>query len=156
MTRIFVFSDSHGEVDNMVKVIKNGKPDMVIHLGDYSSDCDELIKRFPELRITGVRGNCDHRSASPEMRKLFVDGKLIFAAHGHNYNVKSGYTRICYAAMEADADILLFGHTHIAHRDSGLGMEIMNPGSIGRGARPSYGIIVIDGDSIGVEVRYAT
>ena len=70
------------------------------------------------------------------------------------YNVKSGYTRISYAAMEADADILLFGHTHIAHRDTGLGMEIMNPGSIGMGIRPSYGVIKIDGDKAELEVVY--
>lgn len=154
MTKIFVFSDSHGEVDNMIRVIDEYKPEMVIHLGDHSSDCDELIKRFPELRITGVRGNCDYRSAAPELRKLFIDGKLMFITHGHNYNVKSGYTRVCYAAMEADADILLFGHTHIAYRDCGLGMDIMNPGSIGRGARPSYGVIVIDGDEVKTELVY--
>lgn len=154
MTKILVFSDSHGEVESMVRIIESANPDIVIHLGDYTSDCDQLCKRFPKLKITGVRGNCDYRSAVPELRKLYVDGKLIFAAHGHVYNVKSGYTRICYAAMEADADILLFGHTHIAHRDTGLGMEIMNPGSIGRGAHPSYGVIIVDGDNIKTEIVY--
>ena len=154
MTKILVFSDSHGEVESMVRIIESANPDIVIHLGDYTSDCDQLCRKFPELQITGVRGNCDYRSAVPELRKLYVDGKLIFAAHGHVYNVKSGYTRICYAAMEADADILLFGHTHIAHRDTGLGMEIMNPGSIGRGAHPSYGVIIIDGDNIKTEIVY--
>jgi len=154
MTKIFVFSDSHGETRDMIRIIDEGKPDMVIHLGDYTSDCDELCKRFPDIRITGVRGNCDYRSAVPELRKLHVDGKLLFAAHGHAYNVKSGYTRICYAAMEADADILLFGHTHIAYKDSGLGMEIMNPGSIGRGVRPSYGVITIDGNVVKTEIMY--
>ncbi len=154
MTKIFVFSDSHGETENMIRIIKEGKPDVVIHLGDYTSDCDVLWRNFPEMQITGVRGNCDYRSAVPELRKLYIDGKLIFAAHGHVYNVKSGYTRICYAAMEADADILLFGHTHIAYRDTGLGMEIMNPGSIGRGVKPSYGAIIIDGDKMELEIVY--
>ncbi len=154
MTKILVFSDSHGEVENMVRIIESAQPDIVIHLGDYTSDCDQLCRRFPELQITGVRGNCDYRSAVPELRKLHVDGKLIFASHGHIYNVKSGYTRICYAAMEADADILLFGHTHIAYRDIGLGMEIMNPGSIGRGRNPSYGVITIDKDKIELEIVY--
>lgn len=154
MTKILVLSDSHGEVESMVQAVEAEQPDIVIHLGDYTADCDRLCQRFPKLQITGVRGNCDYRSAVPELRKLHVDGKLIFAAHGHVYNVKSGYMRICYAAMEADADILLFGHTHIAHRDTGLGMEIMNPGSIGRGRNPSYGVITIDGDKTELEIKY--
>ena len=155
MTKIFVFSDSHGEIENMVRIINGGSPDVVIHLGDYTSDCDELKRRFPDMQITGVRGNCDYRSAVPELRKLQIEGKLIFAAHGHAYNVKNGYTRICYAALEADADILLFGHTHIAYRNTGLGMEIMNPGAIGRGVHPSYGVIIIDGDRVDMEIVYA-
>lgn len=153
MTKIFVFSDSHGNVEYMAQIITEGKPDVVLHLGDYVSDCDELRRRFPEMRIANVRGNCDYRSAVPELLRLNIEGKQIFAAHGHVYNVKSGYTRICYAAMEADADILLFGHTHIPHRDTGLGMEIMNPGSIGKGVRPSYGVIIID-DEIKAEIVY--
>ncbi len=155
MSKVLVFSDSHGEIENMRRIVLAEKPDVLIHLGDYVSDCDELRNLFPELQIANVRGNCDYRSAVPELLRLNVDGKLIFAAHGHVYNVKSGYTRICYAAMEADADILLFGHTHIPHRDTGLGMEIMNPGSIGRGARPSYGIINIDGNNLELKIEYA-
>ena len=154
MSKIFVFSDSHGEINDMIRIIEEGSPDMVIHLGDYTADCDDLCRKFPDVRITGVRGNCDYRSAVPELRKLHVDGKPIFAAHGHVYNVKSGYTRICYAAMENDADILLFGHTHIAYKDSGLGMEIMNPGSIGKGIKRSYGVITIDGDKVDLEIVY--
>ena len=154
MTKIFVFSDSHGDVDDMCRIIMAGAPDLVIHLGDYVSDCDELRRRFPDIQIANVRGNCDYRSAVPELRRLNIEGKSIFAAHGHVYNVKSGYTRICYAAMEADADILLFGHTHIPYRDTGLGMEIMNPGSIGKGAHPSYGVITIDREKTELDIVY--
>lgn len=154
MTKIYVFSDSHGSIDGMTAAIERGRPDIIIHLGDCTADCDELRRRFPKAKISKVRGNCDFRSAVPEILKMSVEGRLIFATHGHAFNVKNSYTRVCYAAMEADADILLFGHTHIPHRDRGPGMEIMNPGSVGTGAKPSYGSIIIEGKNIVTEIVY--
>ncbi len=148
MTRICVFSDSHGDVERMKSAVLNERPDLVIHLGDCTADCDELRREFSTPDIRNVRGNCDRFSAAPELLRTEAAGKRIFAAHGHRYDVKNSYNAICYAAMEAEADILLFGHTHIAYRDSHLGMEIMNPGSIGRGISPSYGVILIDGGEI--------
>ena len=154
MTKIFVFSDSHGEVDKMVDIISRDKPDMILHLGDYTSDCDELRDRFPKMDIRNVKGNCDRYSAKPELLVINEGGKKIFACHGHKYNVKEGYTNICFAALEKEADILLFGHTHKAYRDTHLGMEIMNPGSIGKSAKPSYGVIILDGSSLQMDICY--
>lgn len=154
MTKICVFSDSHGKTADMERVVRAEKPDIVLHLGDMTEDCDALRRGFPELQIANVRGNCDYYSASPELMKLNIEGRKIFAAHGHRYNVKNSYNAICYAAMEAEADIVLFGHTHIPYRDRTLCMEIMNPGSIGRGIEPSYGVIELDEDKLFMEIRY--
>ena len=48
-------------------------------------------------------------------------------------------------ARKNGADILLYGHTHIAFTDYDDGLYIMNPGSCGRPREglPSYGIIDI-------------
>ena len=154
MTRICVFSDSHGSLAKMKEIVRAEKPDMVLHLGDLVSDCEELRREFPQLDIRNVRGNCDYRSAVPLLLRCTVEGKQIFAAHGHAYQVKSGYTRICYAALEAGADILLFGHTHIPYRDHALTLDILNPGSIGPGYKPSYGRITIDAGTVETEIVY--
>jgi predicted phosphodiesterase len=54
-----------------------------------------------------------------------------------------------YAALEQNADVLLFGHTHEAYYEcmepgNGKALHVMNPGSCGYGWQPSYGRIVLD------------
>lgn len=146
MTKICVFSDSHGYADNMLSAIAWEQPDLVIHLGDGEADLDLIRRGYPTLPIENVRGNCDRYSSVPEVLRLTVGGRRIFAAHGHTYGVKGDptYTRLLFAAMEDEADIVLFGHTHMACQDEVNGMTIMNPGSCGDTYRPSYGMIMIE------------
>lgn len=146
MPVIFVFSDSHGSVNDMKDIIRAGRPDMIIHAGDYSSDCEELKSEFPDMLITGVCGNCDRFTQLPVVLTFNMFGKKFFVTHGHNHGVKSGIDRLCYAGLEAGADIIIFGHTHIPFYDRRLAIDIINPGSIGRSARPSYAILKIQDD----------
>ena len=50
-----------------------------------------------------------------------------------------------YAAMEKEADLFLFGHTHRPLWDQRGKTIFFNPGSIGKGLSPTYGVIRIDG-----------
>ena len=152
MKKIFVFSDSHGSTADMLRLVREGAPDMVLHLGDYERDCDELRRAFPGLEIRGVRGNCDVRSAGPSLVRFNVEGVRVFACHGHEYRVKSGYQTICYAALEAEADLVLFGHTHIPYRDRAFGLELLNPGSVGMGIRRTWGLVTLDAGEITTEI----
>ena len=63
---------------------------------------------------------------------------------------------LCEAALEADADVVLFGHTHAPFRDFTMGMHLLNPGSIGPTTRPSYGIIETDGEKTETKVVFLT
>ena len=146
MKKICVFSDSHGYPDNMLRAMELEAPDMVIFLGDGESDLIAVKNRFPEAEYHSVRGNCDYRSAAPLRLLLTVEGVRIFAVHGHEYNVKLDreLTRLRYAALEQDAKVVLFGHTHRPFQDWSLGMEILNPGSVGYGPRPSYAVLTIE------------
>ena len=153
MKRIFVFSDSHGSIQDMLRLTREGRPDLVLHLGDYSADAEELARACPETPVRFVRGNCDLRSAAPELLRLTVEGVRIFACHGHLYRVKSGYQTVCYAALEAEADLVLFGHTHIPYRDRAFGLELLNPGSVGQSSRPGWGLVTIDGGEFTTELK---
>lgn len=155
MTKICVFSDSHGYGDPMLHAIRVESPDLIIHLGDGESDLAKVKGNFPDLEIRSVRGNCDVFSAEPVLLQTEVEGKKIFATHGHTYNVKldRDYRRLRYAALESDARIVLFGHTHIPYHDRCWGMEILNPGSICAGPSPSYGVLVIDGDDMTAQLK---
>ena len=59
MERILVLSDSHGNVDNMIEAVNNTEPDRIIHLGDCFADARKLHKKFPEIPMAQVPGNCD-------------------------------------------------------------------------------------------------
>ena len=145
MTKIIVFSDSHGTAANMIQAVNLYQPDLCLHLGDGENDLITLQDRFPALKIVSVPGNCDSFSPMQRKRVLEVDGKRIFMTHGDMYHVRyeENYLTIRYAALEENADIVLFGHTHQPYMDYTMGLHIMNPGSVGRGPNPTFGIIEI-------------
>ncbi len=154
--KLIVFSDSHGVSDNMVRAVKREKPDLCFFLGDGEYDLMRLQKRFPDLPVNAVRGNCDLRSTLPRALSCVAGGVRFFATHGHLYGVKHDpiYRELCYAALEENADVVLFGHTHEPFRDKTMGMLLFNPGSIGPSTRPSYGLILLDGERLETAVRY--
>ena len=156
--KICVFSDSHGYANNMIEAVRREKPALCFFLGDGESDLVTLRGRFPDLPVNAVRGNCDLRSAQPLVLKCAVGGLRVFAVHGHQYEVKydDSLQELCHAALRADADILLFGHTHEPHLEKHLGMQIINPGSIGKVKRPSYALLTIENGSAETEIKYLT
>ena len=156
--KFIVFSDSHGDVDHMIRAVRLENPAMCFFLGDGEYDLTRLQRRFPSLPVNAVRGNCDLRSTLPRALTCAAGSVRIFATHGHLFGVKHDpiYRELCEAALAENADVVLFGHTHEPFRDRTMGMELLNPGSIGPTTRPSYGLILLDGDRIETAVRYLT
>mgnify|MGYP001316294035 FL=1 len=144
--RIFVVSDTHGDTRGFInKVETMEKPDLIIHLGDYVEDG---IKIERELKIDTVivKGNGDYyREDFSEDRVLFINDKRIFLTHGHKYNVRYGEDNLMYKGQEVNADIVLFGHTHVPLLFEEANMAIMNPGSPslprGYSRKRTFGII---------------
>ena len=154
--KICVFSDSHGYAGNMIKAIRLENPALCFFLGDGETDLVTLRGSYPDLPIYTVRGNCDLRSTQPLILNAVVSGFRFYAVHGHQHEVKydDSVRELCYAALRADADVVLFGHTHLPYLDHHLGMEIMNPGSIGKVKNPSYGLLTIEDGKLSAEIRY--
>ena len=154
--KFIVFSDSHGVAENMIRAVEREKPDLCFFLGDGERDLDALQRRFPALPVNAVRGNCDMFSSSPTALVCAAGGLKIFMTHGHLYGVKHDpiLRELCEAALEADADVVLFGHTHEPFRDHTMGMHVLNPGSIGPTTRPSYGLIRTGGERVETEVVF--
>ena len=155
MKKICVFSDSHGYADYMLRAIRREEPDLVVHLGDGQSDLRTVRKQFPDLEIRSVRGNCDLFSGVPSSLCFSVEGHRIFAVHGHTCQVKQDRTfqRLCWTALEQEADLALFGHTHIPCHDRYGALELLNPGSISAGSRPSYGVVLAEPGKLSAEIR---
>lgn len=145
--KLLVLSDSHRTMKYMEQAVEQEKPDYVIHLGDHTADAEELSRQYPMLPILMIRGNCDLDPAHREQVLTEYGGVRVLAVHGHRYGVKSGLLRYELAARECQADVALFGHTHQTFCQEHDGRWLLNPGSCGYGARPSYGIVEIENGS---------
>jgi len=130
----YVFSDSHGIVEPMTKILSQSLPDAVIHLGDDLADAKYLAERFP-MQMISVPGNSydDMYSNEPGSRMITLEGHRLYLCHGHRYQVKSSLLTLGYAAMSRDAEIALFGHTHIPCDETQNGIRFINPGSVSKG-----------------------
>ena len=139
--RILVMSDTHRDYYAAVSAVRQQpSAEVILHLGDGEEEADRLALQFAKKMVVSVRGNCDWGSQKPNDALLHFEGKTIYMAHGHLYNVKMSYYPICCAARERQADIVLFGHTHLPVTDYDDGLYLMNPGSL---REENYGIIDI-------------
>ena len=144
--KICVFSDSHGYAANMMNAIELEKPDVILFLGDGERDITKVMNKYPDIPVYAVRGNCDFRS---DFKSLFIgeiNGVRIFMTHGHLSNVKYEYDleTLTSQALQAEAQIALFGHTHDQHLSENRGVMLLNPGAVGRGYYPSYAVLTIE------------
>ena len=142
--KILVLSDSHGNIENMVRAVEAEQPRMLLHLGDCWRDAERLHDRFPDLEFHQVPGNCDFRSTEPTERLLFIEDFRVLLCHGHTYGVKQSLLRAGYEAEEQNLDLFLFGHTHSPMVDRRGKTWFLNPGSIGDHFRPTYGVVTIE------------
>lgn len=123
------------------------RPDAVIHCGDGSLDTQTIIRDFPELPVYQVAGNCDFDPTLPFTLTVELGGVRILITHGHSYGVRNGdLDRLAYAAEEAGALIALYGHTHRAKVNTVGTVTVLNPGSAGMGADPSWCLLDIKPD----------
>ena len=146
--KILVFSDSHQEIGHMRDVINRERPDYVFHLGDHDTDAERISRQFQLLPVAMVRGNCDGWSDTPKTLTLCIGGVTFFLCHGHTYGVKSNIYTAVYAAMEQNADVLLYGHTHQAAKKTVRGIKVLNPGACGYEYEPTYGYFILENGAI--------
>ena len=147
--RIFVVSDTHGSTEEFLsKMSTIEKPDLIIHLGDYVKDGIKIEKETG-VKTLVVKGNGDYFQLGYNEDEIFnIEGKKIFVTHGHIYNVRYGLNNLVYKGQEINADLILFGHTHIPILIQENDTIIMNPGSpsMPRGfdRKKTFGIIELD------------
>lgn len=161
---LLVLSDSHGRPDLIEEALRRARPDGVLFAGDGLRDLSRVDIPCP---LWAVSGNCDwlttpiivnDRLLEADTEELIsVAGVRILLMHGHRYDVKSGPTRAVYRAMELDADLLVYGHTHVpvdhclrpddprTELSLPKPIHLLNPGSIGGG---SFGTVTIRGGQI--------
>ena len=151
--RILVFSDSHGNVERMKRVVERTEADLILHLGDGERDFEALQESYRGRAIfMAVRGNGDFLSDLPAERIFEFEGVRFLMLHGHTRNVKHGNEVLEAYARVQKVDLVLYGHTHCAEdryypaEGEAKPFRLFNPGSIGSpgyGLPPRYGYIEI-------------
>ena len=105
------------------------RADVVLHAGDWVAEdvLDDLDARA--ARLVGVWGNNDGpglRARLPEVARVEIGGVRI--AMVHETGPAAGRERRMAAAFP-DADVLVFGHSHIPWDTTHDGLRLLNPGS---------------------------
>lgn len=126
MTRALIISDSHGLTSEILSVRDRENADYMIHCGDseLDADADELDQFYV------VGGNCDFDDRYPTEQTLTINGVTFCVVHGHLHQVKSNLLTLGYRAKELGAQVICFGHTHIAGAEQVGSQLFINPGSI--------------------------
>lgn len=154
--RVLVISDTHGNLKNALAVMDQEKFDLVLHAGDTLNDARRLAS-IAGVTLCGVTGNCDLPGSGPEEEFLSLEGNKILLTHGHQFGVKGSLQKIYYHALEREAGIVVFGHTHVPVNITERGVMLFNPGSISRplpNSRPSYGMLEIDNGRLKGYIAY--
>ena len=130
--RIAIVSDTHKRWEPVARAIKaEEKMDYLLFLGDHAEDGHLLAK---ELAIPHaiVQGNCDYSGIDGMEKILDLEGIKIFICHGHVYQVKEKLDTLIYHGKEVGADVVCFGHTHIAMDIEQDDIRLINPGTAGK------------------------
>lgn len=175
---VLVISDSHGnpEIIRSVLSIYGQSCDAVCFCGDGIQDITSVVeyawqnKTF-ESSVPAVislcRGNNDWKSASyhtdtinsvkaPDEVVIDICGKKVCLTHGHHHNVYYGTDRLFYYAKENSFNVVLYGHTHMAHAQTKDNITVLNPGSCAqpRGGMPATFAIMHITSNKGIEYDY--
>lgn len=154
LIRAAVFADTHSNTALMVEAVFRSRPDVILHLGDHDRDTRILKEEFPDIPIYAVRGNCDIASDAPDRDIVPLGPVRAFITHGHLYNVDWSLDSLTYAAQEAECQLALYGHTHRSDLREIGGVQLLNPGTAGKGRELSWAWIeVFENGGIACEIR---
>lgn len=154
--RYLVLSDSHGEMQNLHQLLDLKIPVQgYLHAGDFAQDAD-FLRQETALPVYTVYGNSDYnRQAYKPDLFLELAGYNIWLTHGHRYLDNSLNIKLLLEqAQIVEADIVIFGHTHIPYLHKQNNILFLNPGSISRprrGSSKSFAILDLAQPEVQVE-----
>ncbi|MBQ3527374.1 MAG: phosphodiesterase [Clostridia bacterium] len=145
--KIMIASDIHGSAyycKKLLSAYEREGAEKLLLLGDilYHGPRNDLPREYAPKEVIAllnplkdkilcVRGNCDTEvdqmvlsfPVLADYAVLWLDGKTVYATHGHNYNEEK-------LPPLSDGDILLNGHTHVPKCTDHGTYIYMNPGSV--------------------------
>jgi predicted phosphodiesterase len=87
-------------------------------------------------------------AGQPEILCYAIGGVQMFMTHGHKHWVKSGTDLLLSAARNKNAQVALYGHTHVPDcRREEDGLWVLNPGSCNYYGG-TVGLIVVENEKV--------
>ncbi len=152
MTRIGVFSDTHGLLAALPRALELAGPlDGFLHLGDFGSD-GERIASQTRLPFHAVRGNCDFSSTLPRQLVVTFEQANILMLHGDSF---SSTYQLALLGEQNHCGTVLFGHTHTPLLAAQGPILLLNPGSLSQprcASAPSFGVLTIQDADVNAKI----
>lgn len=125
--RIGVIADTHGRLHDRVAGVFAGV-DHILHAGDVGGD--EIIAALEEIApVTFVPGNNDDATGEDVVRVEVGDLRVLLT-HILPRPSSPGRT-VLESLRRRQADIVVFGHSHLPHDERRGGIWYFNPASAG-------------------------
>lgn len=143
--RVVVLSDTHGPrrwkscPPRVAAQLRDAE--VILHAGDVcvADVLDELSEYAPVHAVLGNNDGADVAAwGAPETRELELAGLRVGMIH--DSGPAAGRTRRMHARFP-DADLVVFGHSHIPLDETGDGVRIFNPGSPTDRRRQPHGTV---------------
>lgn len=142
--KIGVMSDTHGHLTEMrktaMRMLEEFGVDVIIHLGDDSTDADELAGICDD--VIAVPGVFEARYKDPSIQNRIVkkfDGITFLITHtpthdAHDLPLDPDPTEL---AQDGEVGVVLHGHTHRYCMEEKNGALYINPGNLNVGDKRS-------------------
>ncbi|WP_332307837.1 metallophosphoesterase [Pontibacillus litoralis] len=125
---MLIMSDSHGLVEEVQRIKERhaDEVDAIIHCGDSELPINVDVMSG----MYKVGGNCDIDNRFNEENNFVIGDLSFYVTHGHLHDVKRTLMPLSYRAEELGANVICFGHSHIAGAELVNNKLFINPGSI--------------------------
>lgn len=157
--KVLIVSDIHRSLKNLREVLEIEEPiDMLIHLGDVERQMAD-IRQMVDCPIHMVAGNNDFLCGLPSEEEFEIGKYRVFITHGHSFFVNMTEEHLQDTARILEADIVMYGHTHMPVLEIEDDLITLNPGSLTyprqSGREPSYIVMTLDkAGEASFEIRY--
>ncbi len=153
MTRIGVLSDTHlttvtEEFKSIVNRLFRGV-ELIIHAGDIvTREVYEYLCNWDVRAVCGNMDGFDLAGVLPDKRVEVVEGRRIAGVHckGPPYAVEQ-----LVLSEFTDADIIIFGHSHVPTCSRHGAAVLFNPGAL---RNPSTGVRTVGMIELGEEIKF--